>query len=340
LNRAQPQQQENFMTDTTENAIPATEPPIGQAGVDTPPAPPRKPAGGIARAALILGIVAFVLAVIPGPSFVAFLPALAAAALGVIALVKRYPRRGLALSGVILGAVALFIAVIVSIVAIVAGAAGVSHRASDNAAPTVSASAEPAKSAEPSATPTVEPAAPVAPVVPADTTYSGTGDSVIAVVLPDGVDNPSVATLSHTGKRNFAVWSLDTAMAHQDLLVNTIGAYAGTVTVDFKSGEHTSSLEINADGPWTVTFHSLKALREFAGATASGSGDDVLVYRGKAGAAAITNAGERNFAVWSYGSSTDLLVNEIGAYTGTVRWMAGNSVIAVTSSGAWTITVQ
>ena len=44
----------------------------------------------------MLGIVALVLAAIPGPSFVAFLPAITAAVFGIIALVKRHPRRGLA----------------------------------------------------------------------------------------------------------------------------------------------------------------------------------------------------------------------------------------------------
>lgn len=163
---------------------------------------------------------------------------------------------------------------------------------------------------------------------------------MITVVLPDGAENPSVATFSHAGFRNFTVWSLNTAMAKQDLLVNTIGSNARTVPVDFRSGEHTSSLEISADGAWSVTFYSLEALREFAGTSVTGTGDDVVIYRGKAGVAAITNVGERTFAVWAYGATSDLVVNEIGAYTGSMHWMADSSVIAVTSSGTWSITVQ
>ncbi|MHA6668975.1 hypothetical protein ACX3O0_08905 [Homoserinimonas sp. A447] len=160
-------------------------------------------------------------------------------------------------------------------------------------------------------------------VVPADAVYSGTGDSILPITLPDGVDSAAAATISHVGSSNFAIWSLDAAMNQDDLMVNTIGNYNGTVLFNNSSGVDISSLEISADGAWTVTVRSLLSLREFDGAAVTGVGDDVVIYRGGAGAASITHDGASNFAVWTYGDGSDLVVNEIGAYTGTTRWMAG-----------------
>lgn len=116
--------------------------------VDAAPTPPTR-AGGLALAALIVGIVAIVCAIIPGLSFIAFLPAITAAILGVIALVTRKPRRGFALAGVILGPVALLVAIVVSISAIVG-----------NVTPQVSAGSDPSDkpSAEAPAKPTEQPA--------------------------------------------------------------------------------------------------------------------------------------------------------------------------------------
>jgi hypothetical protein len=112
------------------------------------------------------------------------------------------------------------------------------------------------------------------------------------------------------------------------------------VGLDLKSNQRTKALQIKASGAWTVTIHSLAALREFTGNATTGTGDDVVIYRGKAGAAAITNTGSRNFAVWTYGDRSNLTVNQIGAYTGTVVWQKGPSLVVVTSDGPWTITVN
>jgi len=89
-----------------------------------------------------------------------------------------------------------------------------------------------------------------------------------------------------------------------------------------------------------VTMKSVLSLRQFAGNSITGTGDDVVLYFGEAAPATITHDGSRNFAVWLYGNSTELVVNEIGPYTGTVRWIAGPSVVAVTADGNWGVTVN
>ena len=291
------------------------------------PTPP-KPKSGLTLAALILGIVAMLCAVIPGLSFIAFVPALVALVLGIIGLASKAPGRGKALAGVILGPVAFIVAIIVSVSFIAGGV----RSTVDDAGPAPIASDSSTTEETPEPEPTLE--------VPADIVYSGTGDSILAIALPDGPGQVAVATLTHDGSRNFAIFSLDAGMAQQDLIVNTIGPYQGTVLFNAGFGGDPSSLEITADGNWTVTMKSVLSLRQFSGNAVTGVGDDVVLYLGDAGAATISHDGSRNFAIWLYGDSTDLAVNEIGPYNGTVRWMAGPSVVAVTADGNWGVTVN
>jgi hypothetical protein len=168
--------------------------------------------------------------------------------------------------------------------------------------------------------------------------YSGVGDSILPITKPAGAAVAAIVTLTHQGGSNFAVWSLDSAMGHNDLLVNTIGNYTGTVLIDKSSSEQSVSLEITADGPWTVRVASVQSATAWDGtAPLAGAGDSVIIYKGKAGAAAVTHDGASNFAIWGYGSRSDLLINEIGPYTGTVRWMAGPAIFTVTAEGNWTV---
>lgn len=107
------------MSENTPIPEPVTQPALAPTVDATPP----KPKSGLTLAALIVGIVAIVCAVIPGLSFIAFLPAITAAVLGIVGLVSKAPGRGKALTGVILGPVALLIAIIVS-VGVIAGGVG------------------------------------------------------------------------------------------------------------------------------------------------------------------------------------------------------------------------
>lgn len=302
---------------------------IDTATLTPPPPPGSKPKSGLTLAALIVGIVAMVCAVIPGLSFIAFLPAFTALGLGIAGLVSKAPGRGKALTGVILGPVALLVAIIVSIGVIAGGA----RQTIDEAVP--APIAEETTKPEAEVTPEPEPE----PEVPADIVYTGTGDSILAIELPDGPGQFAVATLTHDGSSNFAIFSLDDNLVQQDLIVNTIGAYQGTVLFNAGFGGDPSSLEISADGNWTVTMKSVLSVRQFAGNSVTGVGDDVVLYFGEAGPAAISHDGSSNFAVWLYGDSTELVVNEIGAYTGTVRWIAGPSLVAVSADGNWSVTV-
>src|SRR3954454_5289718 len=80
--------------------------------------PPRGRPNGPRIAALIVGIVAVLLAFLPFASFAAFLPALVAIALGIVGLVLEGRRRGTSVAGLVLGGVALVVAIGISVVTV------------------------------------------------------------------------------------------------------------------------------------------------------------------------------------------------------------------------------
>ncbi|MDQ1053127.1 hypothetical protein QE394_001055 [Arthrobacter sp. SORGH_AS 212] len=168
--------------------------------------------------------------------------------------------------------------------------------------------------------------------------YSGAGDDVVTITKHG--TGAQVAVITHAGWSNFAVHTLDKTMDSTDLLVNTIGNYTGTVLFDARSRDgETTALKITADGPWTVKFIPLTSVRSFDGSKPmTGLGDDVFAYTGTAKAATFTHDGSRNIAVHSYGTRSDLLVNEIGPYTGTVVWTPG--FYTVTADGNWSATLK
>ena len=167
---------------------------------------------------------------------------------------------------------------------------------------------------------------------------SGIGDNIVA--LPAGATG-GIVIASHTGSSNFAVMVLDASNASTgELLVNTIGAYQGTTAWGISAFGDGVNLQITADGEWSVQILPMGSAPALA---PSGVGDAVFVYDGAVGALAATHAGSSNFAIieeTSEAFSIGLLVNEIGAYSGTVPLSAGPSVIVVKADGAWTMAVQ
>ena len=76
-------------------------------------------------------------------------------------------------------------------------------------------------------------------------TFTGSGDDVVE--MPSSLGGCSKVKLTHKGERNFIVRPY-----HGDqggiTLCNEIGAYEGTAKWDQKA----TSLEIDADGAWTI----------------------------------------------------------------------------------------
>lgn len=178
-------------------------------------------------------------------------------------------------------------------------------------------------------------AADAAAAAPKD--YSGFGDDVVNITKH--AKGPAVLVIQHTGGSNFAVHSLDGSLESNDLLVNEIGPYSGTVILDGRARDESAALKITAGGAWTISLKPLTGVKSFDGsAPMSGHGDDVFYYKGPSKAATFAHNGSSNIAVKSFGTRSNLLVNEIGAYTGTVVWAPG--LYQVTADGHWTATLK
>lgn len=169
-------------------------------------------------------------------------------------------------------------------------------------------------------------------------THSGAGDDI--VTLPAGA-TAGLVTASYDGTGNFAVSVLDDAnQPTGDLLVNTIGAYSGTTVYGFNSLGDGATLEVTAGAAWTITIEPVAAAPALV---ESGTGDGVFLYEGGSGKLTATHDGSSNFAVLEETSeafSMGLLVNEIGAYSGTVPLSSRPLVLSVQADGAWTLAVE
>ncbi len=310
-----------------------------------PYAPTQTPgsptSNGMGLAALITGIVALVLAVIPFLSFIAWIPALVAIGLGIAGLVVKNKKRLTALLGLILGCLAILVGIVVSVIAVAGVASSVSER--------VQREIESEFPNLPSDPPTGDEQSDEAPSAAEwlDDTYgvfepitqSGVGDSVIP--LPVGATG-GLVNATHNGAANFSIQVLDASNQPTiDLLVNTIGGYTGTTAWGLQAvpGMAGANLQIRADGNWTLQMSPMSAAPELAG---SGTGDGVFAYAGESANLALTHDGQSNFQVTQYtrdGLAIGSTVNEIGPYTGTVPLSGGPSVIAIRADGSWTAVV-
>ncbi|WP_010524795.1 TM2 domain-containing protein [Nesterenkonia sp. F] len=167
---------------------------------------------------------------------------------------------------------------------------------------------------------------------------SGSGDSVIS--LREGATG-GIVTAEHSGSGNFSIAVLDESnQSTGELLVNTIGSYSGDSAWGISAMSEGTSLEISADGDWSLQlqpFTAAEAMPE------SGSGDGVYRYDGDAGTLHATHDGSGNFTVSEdTGSAFELglLINEIGTYDGSVALQEGPSLITVSADGNWTLEVE
>jgi hypothetical protein len=203
--------------------------------------------------------------------------------------------------------------------------------------------------------PSPSPTASQAPVTPSPTAtpeptlaeafapikLSGRGSKVPKFTIPEGA--AAIATISETGTSNFAVWTLAADGSRNELLVNVIGNYKGTVLFDMESGEHSVAFKIESNGAWAITIAPLTRTRKWdTSKTLSGRGDDVVqLSEAISGLATttVTHRGRSNFAVHSYGDSgSDLLVNEIGNYKAEIQLPDGTLLLQVQADGAWSFT--
>ncbi|MFC7404392.1 TM2 domain-containing protein [Georgenia alba] len=179
------------------------------------------------------------------------------------------------------------------------------------------------------------PADPFADLYPGfdEVSESGSGDAVVAV--PASV---AMVTATHDGSGNFSITVIDEAnQPTGDLLVNTIGSYSGTTAYGLNQLGEPASIQVTADGAWTLDFAPMSTAPELT-LPAESEGDSVFRYTGDAGTWAVSHSGQSNFTVTEYPELIpSLLVNEIGNYSGSVPAVAGPAIVTITADGTWSI---
>jgi hypothetical protein len=210
--------------------------------------------------------------------------------------------------------------------------------AADRPAPATTDPALPPTVAAPEPSPTAQTTTAPPAKAPADVVYQGRGTRTVRL-KPLSEDYAHYAVITHNGSSNFAIWSLDSGGEEIDLVVNDVGSYQGARPLDFED-DTPAALRIEADGAWKIVVKVLDKAPRWP-AQKSGKGPAVLLLGSGAGddptTAAVTHKGQDNFVVHAYGDSTDLLVNEIGKFSGEVLIPAGTVAIAIEADGSWTM---
>ena len=170
--------------------------------------------------------------------------------------------------------------------------------------------------------------------------FKGRGDKVVKFKIPE--DAAATAAFTHTGSSNFVVESLAADGSTNDLLVNEIGRFKGTRLFD--ADGHSVAFKIDADGAWTVAIKPVSQARAWnLAAPLSGAGDDVIRVTGSIDGLAssvIKHTGGSNFVVTAYSSDgRDLLINEIGKYSGEVVMPSGLLLLEIEADGKWSVSV-
>lgn len=118
--------------------------------------------------------------------------------------------------------------------------------------------------------------------------------------------------------------------------IGTYRAARPAISQNCSNSHNCKRVEVTASGSWTLTAGPLSSARRISGGRALGSGDDVVLLDGT-GRMTITHDGESNFAVLSHGDGRDLLVNEIGRYSGTVLVSSDALLVEIGADGNWTL---
>ena len=174
-------------------------------------------------------------------------------------------------------------------------------------------------------------------IPPDPITYTGSGDDYFDISPFDSLYYFRIT--GNTEARHFSVTGYDASGNYTELFANTTDYYDGYV---LDPDQDTRTLEVDSEGPWTIEIVSLYTAPVLpVGETYSGIDDAVLLLPSDCQSAIINgNTMSRYFSVITYGSGSDLLVNTVDPYSGTVRIDPGATVMTVHAVGGWSISLQ
>ena len=162
--------------------------------------------------------------------------------------------------------------------------------------------------------------------------YTGIGDDVVDGLF---VEEYSFLKVTHLGSGYFSIKAH--YGDHYDLLINTTDSYNQGCTLLIPEREYT--LEVNAQGEWTVDAYTLGTSSENS---FSGTGDCVTpIFLSTTDVYEITADGDGYFSVKGYyeNGRYDLLVNTTDPYSGKVMFKANGeyAFFEITGNRSWTI---
>jgi hypothetical protein len=120
------------------------------------------------------------------------------------------------------------------------------------------------------------------------------GDKIVKLPAQDA---PTFARITGKGSGNFAMISY-MGSDYDDLLVNEIGSYAGSVYINAS----VNRLKVTSTGSWTIEVRPITSSRAWDGVSAlTGKGDSVVILSG--GASGITSSREasQENVIWRAG---------------------------------------
>ena len=177
-------------------------------------------------------------------------------------------------------------------------------------------------------------------VVGSLTSVEGRGNATIR--LPASVGRPAIVHAQHDGGGQFTVTAIDAGDSPLGILVQTVGAYGGTVPIGFVdvAGHPTTGLTVTTDDAWHLDIAQAVLAPTLSPPGLSGHGDTVLSYRGPAVQARVTASGRTPFTIHTYerGASA-LAVNVVGPYDARITLPAGPVFVSVTATGDWSMSL-
>jgi len=175
---------------------------------------------------------------------------------------------------------------------------------------------------------------------PKPMTYSGSGDEVVK--FKKALTEPTLITTTWTGgSDNNTIYAYDADGNEGDLIVNTIGAYKGTNIINLYDGDDVRALKIEGSGNWKITLKPLSDAKAWDGSgTYKGKSDDVInvqdVFDGLDSLRFKSTRADGNITVYGLGDNgEDLIVNEIGNFSGKYLMPKGTVLLRISSDGRW-----
>ena len=210
-------------------------------------------------------------------------------------------------------------------------------------APTLSATVTPSPTSTAQYTPplsTTDTPSSAATRPPEPILRTGTGDSLF---YPEKWPGPAVVRITYDGSGFFSVWTLDKDGKRELQLANSLGAYHGDSLIDFLGNQRTLHFEVRTAGAWQIELLPLSsAHRESIPGVIAGTGDEVILLDGSQTPERLTvDASDAwgNFTVWAYGGASNLMINAVAPYTGTMPLPSVTTAIAVKAIGPWSLEI-